>query len=324
MKIGEAREIEFERCQCNIEISRADVQVLSAQRDKMIQEASDDRRDQGILKNTMSKIEQANKELRKHAARQKRLRARTRMDDQEIGDVFHQAGSLSFGMDGAWTARIEYRGEEHSFKCDYSRLFQKTRNVWPKRYLGGEDKKKRHRVPDYLVSYVWEEAVDPWTALVRVSAWDMFREFEESAIKHRYFNSALSVLRNKRWIYGIGRIGNTIRFVTGQSGRHRIFCLELDETMGLAKLDRRDPRGCAMHFVGAMDGARLRIPITSCYGEPLIWSKGGKVARKYGPYEKIAWHWLRDCQETTVKPENQIPLEKLRDCYKKGRLWRPT
>ena len=323
MKIGEAREIEFERCQCNIEISRAEVQVLSAQRDKMIQAASDNQGDQRILKNTMSKIEQAHKELRKHAARQKRLRTKTRMDDQEIVEVFHQIGPLHFGMDGAWTAKIRYRGDDHVFKCDYYRLFQKARNVWPKRYFGGTDKKKKHRIPDYLASYVWEDVVDPWTALLRVSAWDIFREYEESAIKHRYFNSALGPLRNKRWIYGIGRIDNTVRFVTGQSGRKRIYCLELDETMGLAKLNRGDPRGGGMYFVGAMDEAGLRIPITSCYGEPLIWGRNGKVLRNYDPYEKIAWHWLRDCPETTVKPENQIPREKMRDCYQKGRLWRP-
>jgi len=323
MRIGEAREIEFERCQCNIEIARAEVQVLSAQRDKMIHEASDDRTDQRILKTTMFKIDEAHKDLRKHASRQKRLRTKTRMDDQEIGEVFQQISPIVFGGDGCWIAKIDYRGEEHTFKCSYYRLFQDRRHVWPERKRHGPDSKKKHHIPDYLVPYVWKEVVDPWTALVRVSAYDIYYEYEDAAIKHRYFRSALSPLRNKRWIYGIGTIGNKVRFVTGMSGRKKVFCLELDETMGLAKLDRGLPRGEEMYFVGAMDGETLRIPVFGCYGTPDIWGQGAKRARNYTPYEKIAWHWLRDCDETTVQPENQIPRDKMRDCYQKGKLWRP-
>lgn len=325
MKIREAREIALEKSQCDIEIGKAEVRVLSKKRDKMILEASTSRTEQWKLKNLMDRLGGISNRIRKDTVRQKRLRARTRMDDQEIKNAF-ELKKVRFDWGGTWKVTIDYRDESHMFNCYYSDLFMESKHIWSARGRGASLQTKSHHIPDYLIEHVWRELVDPWSFLTALTCVDIYDRLYGHALEHRYFSSAIRCLRGRRWIYGIGRIGNKIRIVTGQSGKGKIYCMELHDTMGLAFYP--SPQGGDdMIFCGAAAEKRLRLPIVGFGGQPWLFrkrgGKNGKTKRDCSPHEKIAWNWLKDCQETTIMRENQLPIEKLRDCYRKGQLWQP-
>ncbi len=322
MKIREAREIALEETQCGIEVAKAEVLVLSRSRDELILEASSDRDDQWRLKNVMRKIAEASKELRKYAVRQKRLRVRTKMDDQEIKNAFELEG-VKLDFSGTWDATIAYRDEKHVFKCYYQDFFLESKNIWSSR--SAFKRKKGHHIPDYLVRHVWRELVDPWSVLTPITCLEIYDRLLGHAWEHRYLSSAISCLRGRRWIYGIGRVDNRVRIVIGQSSQNKIYCMELDDTMGLAFLPSPNSGGDDLIFCGATDEKRMRMPIVGCGSEPLIRARkgGGLRKRDYNPYEKIAWNWLHQCSETTIRKENHLLPSRIRDCYRKGQLWQP-
>ncbi|KKN32801.1 hypothetical protein LCGC14_0810310 [marine sediment metagenome] len=317
MKIGEAREIALERCCCDMEIARAEVIVLSKKRNKLVVEATD----KYAIKFVLKQLEAANKDLKVLSVKQKGLRRKRRDDGREIRSAFVQHGPIAMSRRGRFQFNVEYKDETHGFMCSYNQLFKDDRLVWAKKSFPGIRKTARKSIPSYLVPHVWREVADPWTALSKSSPWAVYLLLENMALDHVWISSASHGVYGSRWIYGAGYDRGTFRVVTGNAGRSNVVCTELDDTMDIAILKKSSG---SKIFVGAASGKVLQIPLYGWGGSTKVYSRKARrsVDRDYSTYERLAWHYLRNYANNTVKEKNRIPADKLR-VKKKGHLWRP-
>ncbi len=321
MKIGEAREMALERCCYDLEIAKAEVIVLSKKRNKLVTEATDNYATRRVL----AQLELANKSLKILSVRQNGIRKKRRDDGVEIRSAFIQSGPIKMVDRGRFQFSVDHKSETHRFLCTYSQLFKDDRLIWTKKSGRGLKKKTKRTIPSYLVPYVWREVADPWTALSRSSPWAIYLLLENMALDHVWIRSTSYKLPGRRWIYGIGfenRQGEgVLRIVTGNCGKGNVRCVEIDDGMDVAIL-----RGNSgdMIFVGASDGKILKIPLYGWGGLTQLYSRKERVLvdRNYKSYERMAWHYLRNCPHNTVKEVNRIPEGKLR-VRKRGKLWRP-
>lgn len=321
MKIGEAREMALEKCCYDLEIAKAEVIVLSKKRNRLVAEATDNY----AVKVVLLQLKTANRDLKILSVRQNGIRKKRRDDGVEIRSAFVQSGPIKMVNRGRFQFSVDYKNERHSFLCGYSQLFKDDRFIWTKKSGRGSTKKAKRSIPSYLVPYVWREVADPWTALSKSSPWAIYLLLENMALDHVWISSTSWEMPGVRWIYGAGfenrQGGGVLRVVTGNCGKGNVRCVEIDDSMDVAIL--RGNSGSKI-FVGASDGKILQIPLYGWGGLTQVYSRKERrhVDRDYTSYERMAWHYLRNCPHNTVKEVNRIPEGKLR-VRKRGNLWRP-
>jgi hypothetical protein len=322
VKIGDARQESIEKLRCELEFMKADMKVFEKQRTELVMEASDDYSKKQRIKQLGSQIKDRADEAKTFSIRLKNMLDRHRDDDKEIEDVFTR-GTMTTDYHSRWEVNFTYRNQVFTYQCRYAQLFLTDKKVWRKKQKGVVSDTKIS-IPTWLSRHVWNTLVDPWDFLYPITSRDMYDSIYDGCAEHRKIYSSLYIHYGSPWVYGIGLMGDTVRLVTGKADRKDIHCMEIPGDVKLAR--RHEDKGrSARVYANAEPEQSMYIPVSGLYGHTKVRRKSDwqYVDRDYRPYEKIAWSWLHGCDETSIRPENQIPIGKLRDCYKKGNLWRP-
>lgn len=236
---------------------------------------------------------------------------KTRLDDQEISDVFNPVGRPFFWCRRGsilWTQIVEHKGVYNRLHLEARDLYltRKTvrrkidapvsmeRNMIEPHVSVG--KKAWGRIPSSEISpamlgIVWDEIVKPSDCVDKLSYQKMFWKNENYARSHGCFDYGA---QGHSYIYAMGyKNDEYLRIVVGNSSRYSVRCYEI--MTPIVRIREGGSWQNRLYFNNAKVGKPMRHMDFSS-----AWACPSNMRIYSHRFEGVAWKWLNECVEHTV------------------------